>query len=423
MMYLFGKEPPISMKKRFLALSLCLLCLLCLLGIVSCGGKAPGETTPLQTTPPQAMSPEYPAAYIGFPYHDAEISEYASISADAYASLSVAMDATEGDVDDYIAALLAEHPIELTVTDRPVEVGDAIYLYYEGSIDGVLFSGGSNMEDDEPYGLEIGSGSFIAGFEEALVGLIPEETLSERTYIDVTFPSDYHAADLAGKAARFEVQIVSIIEGYEQRTELTPEFLAELGFETEESDAVAAYRSEVLAGLRAEIVKEYDAILEKKLLELVYGALSVIRLPETELARQRELILDDIEYNFEYYNYLYNAYYGVDAFASLEECVLWYLGLEDGEDWSAELDRLAAENVRKTLFLYAIAENEGIVISEARFFEVLAELADEYRADAAEIIRDWGADIVYDEAIYAAVAELLVSRATIDNGALPLGNG
>ena len=249
--------------------------------------------------------------------------------------------------------------------------------------------------------------------------MIPADTLSTDTYIDVTFPTDY-TEELAGKAARFRVQITAIVDGYEDRTELTPEFLAELGYETEESDVIAAFRATLLEEMRQEIVAEYDTILREHLLSLVSDSLSVTKLPESELTRQKELYTEEIEYYFDYYNYMNNLYYGNDAFASVDEFAVAWLGLEEGADWAVEVERLASEKIKRTLLLYAIAENEAITVSQTRFNEVLAELAVEYDMEASEIITAAGADIVYDEAIYFAVTDLLIARATVDNGDLPL---
>lgn len=404
------------MKKALLGLALLLALLLCL---ASCGGDGnettPSETTPGTTTPPTTTTGNYKESFVGFPYHSSSIADYVSVPRDAYVSFEITMDVTETEIADYITALLESNPIEITVTDRAVKDGDVVYLYYEGSIDGELFDGGSNMKDEAPYALTIGSGSFIPGFEEALIGLIPDSTLAQDTYIDVTFPTDYHAASLAGKAAKFRVQIVSIVDGYEDRTELTPEFLTEIGFETEESDVIAAFRAELLSELRKQVVSDYDTILRERLLELVLPSLSVVRLPETEVARQVVLITEEIKAYFEYYSY----YYGIE---SLDEFAVQWLGLEEGADWSAEVERVAAEKVKRTFLLYAIAENEAIRISDARFDEVLAELSVEYEMDAAEIIRLAGADIVYDEAIYRAVTDLLIARSTVHNGGLELPN-
>ena len=394
----------------------------------SCGDPkttTPGETTPPVTTPPQTAAPIDPTpyldAYIGFPYLSEQISEYGSISKSAYASLSVSMDITEKDVEDYIASLLAENPILLEVVDRAVRDGDFVYIYFEGSVDGDLFGGGSNMDDEEPYPLEIGSGSFIPGFEEALIGLVPADTLAQDAYIDVTFPSDYHDAELAGKAAKFRIQVVYIVD-YEERTELTPEFLSEIGYTTEESDVISAFRADLLSDMRKEIVDHYDETLRQRLLDVIFPAFEAVKLPEDELTRLRAIYIGEIEYYYDYYNYIYMIYYGETAFASVDECAVWYLGLEKGADWSAELDRLVAKEVSYMLMLYAIADNEGIGVTPEQFAKMLGDMVASYGMTADEIIERTGADVVYNEVIRLSVTDLLMLNATVDNGELPLEN-
>ena len=394
----------------------------------SCGDPkttTPGETTPPVTTPPQTAAPIDPTpyldAYIGFPYLSEQISEYGSISKSAYASLSVSMDITEKDVEDYIASLLAENPIQLEVVDRAVRDGDFVYIYFEGSVDGDLFADGSNMDDEEPYPLEIGSGSFIPGFEEALIGLVPADTLAQDTYIDVTFPSDYHEAALAGKAAKFRSQVVYIVD-YEERTELTPEFLSEIGYTTEESDVISAFRADLLSDMRKELVDHYEETLRQRLLDLIFPAFELVKLPEDELTRLREVYIDEIEYYYDYYNYLNMIYYGTLAFASVDECAIWYFGLDKGADWSAELDRMVTKEVSYMLMLYAIAENEGITVTREQFADMLGDMVARFGMTADEIIERTGADVVYNEVIRLSVTDLLILNATVDNGELPLGN-
>ena len=393
------------MKKLLSALVLVLMLSLCL---ASCGGKGPKYS-------------EYLDDYVGFPYLTTDLSQYATLPESAYLSLSLSMDVTPEEVEEIILGLLDEHPIERTVTDRAVEDGDVIYLYYEGRVDGELFKGGSNMEDKEPHVLEIGSDSFIDGFEDALIGMIPADTLAADTYIDVTFPSDYRETSLAGKAAQFRVQIVSIIDGYDDRTELTVEFVTDvLGFETEESDVIAAFRAHILKVLRKDVADGYGELLCERLIELVLPSLTVTELPAAEVARQREIYLDEIEYYYDYYNYMYSIYYGTKCFESIGDCAAWYFGLDSSEGWSEALDDFAEDNVKRTMLLYVIAANEGITVTEKLFDETMDSLIAKYGATAEELIDFGGADLVYDTAIYSLVTDLLLSRATVDNGELPL---
>ena len=415
--------------KRFVKLLLPLLLMLAML--VSCGGNGGKVTTPSPTTTPAATPtpatttpavtmPEDPEnAFIGFPYLKTDLSEYASLSASAYAALTVMMDITDEDVDEYIGKVLAANPIEVTSTDRAVKEGDEIYLYYEGSVDGQTFSGGSNMPPDaEPRLLKIGSGTFIPGFEEALVGMIPADTAAQETYIDVTFPEKYHIADLAGKAAKFRVIIVSVFEGYEARTELTAELLLELGYTTEETDAVAAFRAEALGWLREDVVANYDTARFNNIIQELLPSLTVIKLPEQELARLRQMYVDEIEYNFDYYNYLSNMYNGTDYYRSIDEAAREYLGVAVNEDWSVALDELVAEQVKETMILYLIAANEGMTVTDEEFLQTLSEIAEMYDMEDAEVISLAGADYVYNWIIRERVTELLFERTAFDNGGL-----
>jgi FKBP-type peptidyl-prolyl cis-trans isomerase (trigger factor) len=167
--------------------------------------------------------------------------------------------------------------------------------------------------------------------------------------------------------------------------------------------------------MRLEIADNYDRLLRERLIELVSPSLSVTKLPETELARLKKLVVDEVNSCFADYGY----YYGIET---IDEFAVFWLGLEAGADWMAEVDRYATDKIKQTLVLYAIAENEAITVSETRFAEVLNKLAEENHLPQIEIIRRGGADVVYDEAIFLAVTDLLIARATVDNGELPLDN-
>lgn len=124
--------------------------------------------------------------------------------------------ATEEAIDSQVASNLSYYPLVYTNADKTVEDGDTVNLDYSGSIDGVVFDGGTA----EAYDLVIGSGSFIDDFEEQLIGL----HIGDESEVEVTFPEDYHSEDLAGKDAVFAVKINSISRVL---TEVTDEWLEE----------------------------------------------------------------------------------------------------------------------------------------------------------------------------------------------------
>ena len=132
----------------------------------------------------------------------------------------------------------------VTVTDRPIANGDTAVIDFEGFVDGVAFEGGKG----ENYPLTIGSGSFIPGFEEALVGA----ELNKETEVNVTFPEDYHATDLAGKPAVFKCTVKEIKE--KQLPDLDDEFASEVS----DFDTLDEYKADIRKKLQEK--KEQDAI-------------------------------------------------------------------------------------------------------------------------------------------------------------------
>ena len=124
--------------------------------------------------------------------------------------------ATEEAIDSQVASNLSYYPLVYTDADKTVEDGDTVNLDYSGSIDGVVFEGGTA----EAYDLVIGSGSFIDDFEEQLIGL----HIGDESEVEVTFPEEYHSEDLAGKDAVFAVKINTISRVL---TEVTDEWLEE----------------------------------------------------------------------------------------------------------------------------------------------------------------------------------------------------
>ena len=151
-----------------------------------------------------------------FDYLSANISDYITLSPSEYANNTVTLGTqyviTDSDVDEYINAQLFENKTKTNgdekVTDQPIKLGDSAFIFYTGYLDGEKFEGGSNADSDEPHELSIGSGSFIPGFEDGLIGVVPNQTSKDSPFdLHVTFPESYHSPDLAGKSVVFKVWI------------------------------------------------------------------------------------------------------------------------------------------------------------------------------------------------------------------------
>ena len=164
-----------------------------------------------------------------------------------YAGIEVEKDiapVTDEEVDKEIETIRERNSREIEVTDRAAELGDTTVIDFEGFCDGVAFEGGKGTD----YALKLGSGSFIPGFEEQIVG----KSIDEEFDVNVTFPTEYHAEDLAGKPAVFKVKIHAIT-----RVEL-PTLDDDFAKDVSEFDTFDEYK----ADLKAKIEKRHEAAAE-----------------------------------------------------------------------------------------------------------------------------------------------------------------
>lgn len=187
---------------------------------------------------------------------------------------------TDEEVDKELEEERNRNSRTITVTERPVEEGDTAVIDFEGFMDGVPFEGGKG----ENYSLEIGSHSFIDNFEEQLIG----KNAGDELEVNVTFPEQYQAAELAGKPAVFKVKI------HEIKTKELPELDDEFAQDVSEYDTLAEYREDLKQQLaekkdsEAKRTKEDEAI--KKIIEA-----SSMEIPEAMIDTQCESMIDEFE--------------------------------------------------------------------------------------------------------------------------------
>ncbi len=179
------------------------------------------------------------------------------------------------------------------VEGRPVQEGDTVKLNYSGSVDGVKFEGGTA----ENQTLEIGSHAFIPGFEEQLVGM----NIGDEKTIQVTFPEKYHAEDLAGKKADFEVKILGIQQAV--KPELDDDFAADVS----DYSTFAEYKEAIVKELQENADKNTKTRLENDLIQQATDAADC-DIPEAMVTRQLEMMKQRLKYNMMYQGLKFEDY-------------------------------------------------------------------------------------------------------------------
>lgn len=269
--------------------------------------------------------------------------------------------------------------------DREVKEGDLLTIDFEGSVDGVLFPGGTA----EGQKLEIGSNTFIPGFETQLIG----KKLNEEVEVKVTFPEEYHEETLMGKEASFKVTIHEIKE--KELPELDDEFAKDIS----EFDTLEEYKLSIREGLEEDFRKREKVELENKLIDEIV-AMSELEVPNGIINSQLETEITEFDYRL--------RSQGID----LEQ----YLKMTGSsvEEVKEQLKPMAIKRATADLVLEAIAKEENIEVSEADIDAELAKMAEQYgEKDIEKFVSDMKKrDISFLNAGIAngKVIELLVSN-------------
>lgn len=263
---------------------------------------------------------------------------------------------TDEDVDKEVDRVRNSNARIIDVTDRPAEKGDTVVFDFEGFCDGEAFEGGKA----EKFSLELGSGRFIPGFEEQVVG----KSIDEDFDVNVTFPEDYNAENLAGKPAVFKCKIHEI-KGKEL-AELDDEFAKDVS----EFDTLAEYKADVKAKLEESAQKRADAELSDTLAEKVAEILEG-EIPEAMYENRISDMLREWEYR--------NRYAGVTLNDYLKYTGMTLDQFKEGFRKPAEIQ------VKLRLALEKIAELENIEVDDAALEAEYAKLAEEHKMDVEKV--------------------------------------
>ena len=264
---------------------------------------------------------------------------------------------TQKEVDEEIDRERERNARTIEVTDRAVQDKDQVILDFEGFVDGVAFDGGKG----ENYPLTIGSGAFIPGFEEQLIGA----EIGKEAEVKVTFPEEYQAKELAGKAAVFKCTVHEIKA--KEIPELDDEFVSDV---SEESETVDAYKAEVKAKIKERKEREGRQKKEDQAVEQAV-ANAQIDIPDPMIDLQTKQMADDFARRI------------MQQGMSLEQ-YFQFTGLSE-EKMMEEFRPQAEKRIRTRLVLEAVVAAENIEVSDERLDEELKKMADSYQMEVEKL--------------------------------------
>ena len=397
------------MKKYFILRIICAMLALVLIvaSFAACNEtKGPEETT--------TGSGETSTGSTDLDYFSIDVSQYITVDPSAYQNINVTVsdiyEINDKNVKNYIDGLLKEYPQDLKITDRPIQKDDTVYIYYEGLLNGVAFQGGTHAETStsEPYALKIGSGKFIDGFEDGLIGVIPSETSKDNPVaLNLTFPANYGNADLAGKDVVFNVYVK-----YISNETYVPEYNAEtiteiLEFKATGSDVIGEFEDHV----RTLLQDEQDTAVLKEISEILVNGSTVISYPQESLDYWYDYYVDEIQWYVDYY-----TMYGMSV--TFEQMARQLLGLESTGDWKTALEDLAKNSVRSRLVYFAVAQQNNITVTDEEYEAMIQYFIDYYKQSGytytrEDIINGIGEDSIRENALMQETEDLLFSNCTV----------
>ena len=310
-------------------------------------------------------------------YPEVELGQYKGLEA---VRKEVKVDPAEIDME---VDKLRDRNATVQTAERPAKFGDTVVLDYEGFIDGVPFEGGK----DEKHSLEIGSNSFIPGFEVQLIGT----SAGEDTEVNVTFPEDYHAEELKGKPAVFKCHI------HEVKEKLLPEADDEFAKDVSEFDTLADFRKNIEDKLRKQKEdKTRDDFLDLLLAQVVDGM--KVDLNDAMVDQRARQMVEDIGQRIQQQGISLETYLG-------------WMGTNLADFTKSQ--RLNAEKtIRQELALTKIAELENITVTDEDRDAELQKLADQYGMELDTIKTFMDTERMDESILYKKAADLIIDNAT-----------
>ena len=319
----------------------------------------------------------------------AEVVTKPEVKLGAYKDLEVSVEASKEVTDEEVDAKLEnerKNLAELVVKEGAAENGDTVVIDFVGSVDGVEFDGGKG----ENHSLELGSGQFIPGFEDQLVGA----KAGDEVEVKVTFPEDYQATDLAGKAAVFVTKVNEVKA--KEVPALDDELAKDLDDEVETLDELKAkYRKEL------EAAKEiaYDDAVEGAALDLAVENAEIVELPA-------EMVEDEVHRAM-------NEFMGNMQRQGISPEMYFQITGTTQEDLHKQYEADADKRVKTNLVIEAVAAAEGFDATEEEIQKEINDLAAEYNMEVSQVSALLSPEMLKHDITMKKAVEVITSTAKV----------
>ena len=284
---------------------------------------------------------------------------------------------TEEEVMESINKELEQNSRMLTIDNRPVQMDDIAVINFEGFVDGVPFEGGKG----ENYSLTIGSHSFIDNFEEQLIG----KSLGEELEVNVTFPEEYQAKELAGKPALFKVKVNEI------KVKELPKLDDDFAQDVSEFDTLDEYKESIKAKIKEGKEKELKTAKENEVVDKIIEN-ATMDIPEPMIDTQVRQMADDFAQRVQYQGLSLEQYFQ-------------FTGM-DAKKFMESLRPQALKRIQSRLVLEAIVKAENIEVTEEELEKELTEMASMYKMELEKI-----KEIIGDKEIEHVKTDIAVQKA------------
>lgn len=309
-------------------------------------------------------------------YPEVKLGEYKGLKASMLST-----EATDEDVEKELDNMRDRNSRLVTVEDREAQMGDTAEINFEGFVDGVAFEGGKG----ENYPLELGSGSFIPGFEEQVAG----HKTGEEFDVNVTFPEEY-TAELAGKDAVFKCKINEI------KAKEMPELDDEFAKDVSEFDTLDELKADIKKQITERKENEAKTDFENQLMEQVIANMEC-EIPECMFSQKTDEMIRDYSYRLQMQGIDLNTY-------------LSYLG-QDMDSFKASFKDGAENQVKASIALEAIVDAEKIEATDEEIDAEVNKLAEQYQMDAEQIKKAVPAEQLAEDIKRRKAVELIVDSA------------